>query len=87
MARASLMRSPDASTRIRAAAMSGRRPIRLMEASQARGFGFEQSRQLVSQLVDSQATVITTINLFELFAAILLGAAAIIWIAPKPKGD
>jgi len=56
-----------------------------MAALQAHGFGVEQSRAFVSQLVDSQASAITTINLFELFAVILFGAAAIIWLAPKPK--
>jgi DHA2 family multidrug resistance protein len=56
-----------------------------MQVLQAHGFGVEQSRQFVSQLVDAQANAITTVNLFELFAAIFLGAAAIIWLAPKPK--
>jgi DHA2 family multidrug resistance protein len=39
----------------------------------------------VSHLVDSQAIAVTTVNLFEIFAAIFVGAAAIIWLAPKPK--
>jgi DHA2 family multidrug resistance protein len=56
-----------------------------MAILQGRGFSVEQSRQFVSQLVDSQASAVSTINLFELFAAILAGAAAIIWLAPKPK--
>jgi DHA2 family multidrug resistance protein len=56
-----------------------------MQVLQSRGFSVEQSRQFVSQLVDSQAIAITTVNLFELFAAIFVGAAAIIWFAPKPK--
>ena len=56
-----------------------------MQALQSRGFGVEQSRQFISQLVDSQASAITTINLFELFAALFVGAALIIWLAPKPK--
>ena len=56
-----------------------------MTTLQARGFGVEQSRQYVSQLVDSQANAISTINLFELFAAVFLVAATIIWLAPKPK--
>lgn len=56
-----------------------------MQALQSRGFSVEQSRQFVSQLVDGQAIAITTVNLFELFAAIFVGAAAIIWLAPKPK--
>ena len=56
-----------------------------MQVLQSHGFGFEQSRLFVSQLVDSQANAISTVNLFALFAAILLGAAAIIWAAPKPR--
>jgi DHA2 family multidrug resistance protein len=56
-----------------------------MQALQTRGLGVEQSRQFVSQLVDSQAIAVTTVNLFELFAAIFVGAAVIIWLAPKPK--
>jgi DHA2 family multidrug resistance protein len=56
-----------------------------MTTLQAHGFGVEQSRQFVSQLIDAQASAITTVNLFELFAAIFVGAATIIWLAPKPK--
>jgi DHA2 family multidrug resistance protein len=56
-----------------------------MQVLQSHGFGLEQSRQFISQLVDSQASAVTTINLFELFAAILAGAAAIIWFAPRPR--
>jgi len=56
-----------------------------MQVLQSHGFGIEQSRLFISQLVDSQANAVSTVNLFELFAAILAGAAAIIWLAPKPK--
>ena len=56
-----------------------------MKALQMHGLSVEQSRAFVSQLVDSQAIAVTTVNLFELFAAIFVGAAAIIWFAPKPK--
>ena len=56
-----------------------------MAVLQSHGLGVEQSRGFISQLVDSQANAITTVNLFELFAAIFLGAAAIIWLAPKPR--
>jgi len=56
-----------------------------MATLQAHDFGVEQSRQYVSQLVDSQANAISTVNLFELFAAVFVAAAAIIWLAPKPK--
>ena len=56
-----------------------------MQALQARGLSLEQSRQFISQLVDSQASAITTVNMFDLFAAVFIGAAAIIWLAPKPR--
>ena len=56
-----------------------------MQALQARGFSVEQSREFISQLVDGQATAVSTVQLFSLAAAIFLGSAAIIWFAPKPK--
>ena len=56
-----------------------------MATLQAHGFGYEQSRQYISQLVDSQASAISTVNIFELFAAVFVVAATIIWLAPKPK--
>jgi len=56
-----------------------------MQTLQSHGLTVEQSRQFVSHLVDSQAIAVTTVNLFELFAAIFLISAAIIWLAPKPK--
>jgi DHA2 family multidrug resistance protein len=56
-----------------------------MQALQARGFSVEQSRQFVSQMVDGQATAISTISLFSLAATIFFASAAIIWLAPKPK--
>ena len=56
-----------------------------MATLQAHGFGVEQSRQYVSQLLEGQANAVSTVNLFELFAAIFVASAAIIWLAPKPK--
>ena len=56
-----------------------------MATLQAHGLGYEQSRQYISQLVDSQANAISTVNIFELFAAVFVVAATIIWLAPKPK--
>ena len=56
-----------------------------MSILQAHGFGVEQSRQYVSQLLDSQANAISTVNLFELFAVVFAFAATLIWLAPKPK--
>jgi len=56
-----------------------------MSTLQAHGLGAEQSRQYVSQILEGQATAVSTVNLFELFAAIFVAAALIIWLAPKPK--
>jgi len=56
-----------------------------MQALQARGFSLEQSRQFVSQLVDGQATAVSTVQLFALAAALFMGSAVVIWFAPKPK--
>jgi DHA2 family multidrug resistance protein len=56
-----------------------------MQALQARGLTVEQSRQFVSQLVDGQATAVSTLSLLSLSAVIFVASAAIIWLAPKPK--
>ena len=56
-----------------------------MQTLQERGFGVEQSRAFVSHLVDAQATAISTVHMFAMCAVIFVGAATIIWLAPKPK--
>jgi DHA2 family multidrug resistance protein len=56
-----------------------------MQTLEAHGLAVEQSRQFVSQLVDSQATAVSTIHMFAMCAVIFVGAATIIWLAPKPK--
>jgi DHA2 family multidrug resistance protein len=56
-----------------------------MQTLQARGFSVEQSRQFVSQLVDGQATAVSTVQMFAMCAVIFVGSATIIWLAPKPK--
>jgi DHA2 family multidrug resistance protein len=56
-----------------------------MQSLQAHGLGVEQSRQLVGQLVDGQATAVSTVQMFAMCSVIFFGAAAIIWLAPKPK--
>ena len=56
-----------------------------MHTLQARGFSVEQSRQFLSQLVDGQATAVSTVQMFAMCAVIFVGAATIIWLAPKPK--
>ena len=56
-----------------------------MSSLQSQGFGVEQSRAIVSQLVDGQAAAVATIHMFEISALVFLVAATIIWLAPKPK--
>ncbi|HVU30523.1 MAG TPA: DHA2 family efflux MFS transporter permease subunit [Sphingomicrobium sp.] len=56
-----------------------------MQTLQSRGFSAEQSRQFVSQLVDGQAVAVSTVQMFAMCAVIFVGAATIIWLAPKPK--
>jgi DHA2 family multidrug resistance protein len=56
-----------------------------MQTLQERGFGVEQSRAFVSHMVDAQATAISTVQMFAMCAVIFVGAATIIWLAPKPK--
>jgi DHA2 family multidrug resistance protein len=36
-------------------------------------------------MVDAQATAISTVQMFAMCAVIFVGAATIIWLAPKPK--
>ena len=56
-----------------------------MQSLQAHGLSFEQARQLIAQQVESQATVISMNAISVLSAVIFLFAAAIMWLAPKPK--
>lgn len=56
-----------------------------MSALRSKGFGVEQSRAIVSQLVDGQAAAVATVHMFEISALVFLIAATIIWLAPKPK--
>ena len=55
-----------------------------MQSLQARGFTVEQSRQMVSQLVDGQATALSTGSIFVTAAITFACAAAIVWLAPRP---
>lgn len=52
----------------------------------AMGLSTEQVRQMISNLVDQQATVVAIDHVFFLSAIILFAAAAIVWLAPRPTG-
>ncbi|QGN55732.1 DHA2 family efflux MFS transporter permease subunit [Novosphingobium sp. Gsoil 351] len=50
----------------------------------AQGYGPEQARMIVSQLVDKESVALATGQTFVLAAAIFAAAASIIWLAPRP---
>jgi DHA2 family multidrug resistance protein len=56
-----------------------------MQSLQAHGYTVEQSRQVVSNLVDGQATALATGSIFTTAALVFAAAASIIWLAPRPK--
>ena len=56
-----------------------------MQSLQAHGYTVEQSRQVISNLVDGQATALATGSVFVTAAIVFAAAASIIWLAPRPK--
>jgi DHA2 family multidrug resistance protein len=56
-----------------------------MQSLQAHGYTIEQSRQVVSNLVDGQATALATGSVFVTAAIVFAAAASIVWLAPRPK--
>jgi len=56
-----------------------------MQSLQAHGYSLEQSRQVVSNLVDGQATALATGSTFVTAAIVFAAAASIVWLAPRPK--
>jgi DHA2 family multidrug resistance protein len=57
----------------------------LMQSLQAQGYTVEQSRQMISNLVDGQAYALSTGSIFVTAAITFAAAATIIWLAPRPK--
>jgi len=56
-----------------------------MQSLQAHGYTVEQSRQVVSNLVDGQASALATVSIFTTAAILFAAAASIVWLAPRPK--
>ncbi|SCW48641.1 MFS transporter, DHA2 family, multidrug resistance protein [Sphingobium faniae] len=52
----------------------------------ASGFSVEQTRQIISNIVDQEAAVIAMDYVFFLSMIILFVAAMVVWLAPKPTG-
>jgi DHA2 family multidrug resistance protein len=55
-----------------------------MDQLTARGFSVEQSRLMISQLVDKESVALATGQTFVLAACVFAVAASIIWLAPRP---
>jgi DHA2 family multidrug resistance protein len=56
-----------------------------MQSLQAHGYTADQSRQVLSNMVDSQATALATGSAFVTAAMVFAAAATIVWLAPRPK--
>jgi DHA2 family multidrug resistance protein len=50
------------------------------------GIPVESARAALSQIVEGQAVMLATLDMFGVIAVCLGVAAAIIWLVPKPKG-
>jgi DHA2 family multidrug resistance protein len=58
----------------------------VVDALVAKGMPADSARAMLAQLVDNQAVMLATLDMFGVIAAALCIAAAIIWLVPKPKG-
>jgi DHA2 family multidrug resistance protein len=67
-----------------AGAMTHGQPV--MDGLVAGGASPEAARAGISMLVEGQSVTLATLNMFSTIAVVFLAAAALIWIAPKPKG-
>jgi DHA2 family multidrug resistance protein len=52
----------------------------------AQGFTGAQAAGQLDRLVQSQAVMIATNHMFQVISAVMFVAAALVWLAPKPKG-
>ncbi|MFT4026910.1 MAG: DHA2 family efflux MFS transporter permease subunit [Novosphingobium sp.] len=51
------------------------------------GFGMEQARQVIGNIVGQEATTLAVDHTFFVTAIVLFIAAAVVWIAPRTKGE
>ena len=61
-------------------------PGETMTKLQGSGFGLEQARQVIGNLVGQEATTLAVDYTFFVTAIVLFVAAAVVWIAPRTKG-
>jgi DHA2 family multidrug resistance protein len=57
---------------------------RVTDTLQRHGYSPEQARGIVAQLVAEQGSALGTTHLFAIAAVVLVAAASLIWIAPRP---
>ncbi len=60
-------------------------PEALQAQLSAMGFSPEQTRLMLANMVEMEATTLAIIHVFWATSAMLLVAAALIWLAPRPK--
>jgi MFS transporter, DHA2 family, multidrug resistance protein len=58
----------------------------VVEGLIAQGVPADSARAMLSMLVDQQAVMLATLNMFGVIAVCLGFAATLIWLVPKPKG-
>jgi len=57
-----------------------------LDAMTAQGMSHGSATAMLTGMVESQSTMLATLNMFAAIAICFAFAAAIIWFAPKPKG-
>lgn len=62
-------------------------PGETLATLQHSGMGMEQARQVIGSLVDLEATTLAIDHTFFVTAIVLFVAAAVVWIAPRTKGQ
>jgi DHA2 family multidrug resistance protein len=60
-------------------------PAGAMATLQTRGFTLEQARAALDRLVEAQAATLGAVQVYLYAATVFVAAAAMVWIAPKPK--
>lgn len=60
-------------------------PDATMTTLAGQGIPMEQSRQIIANMVDQEATTLAVNHTFLISAAVLFLAAALIWLSPRPK--
>ena len=62
-------------------------PDQTLATLRSAGMGMEQARQVIGNLVDLEATTLAVDHTFFVTAVVLFVAAAVVWIAPRTRGQ